>query len=286
MKLQTLFDKLLEKAEIPAEKRGAILEKSANLLSQELPEEATEIVAAIDNFLTEQSALANRKISEQVYNKKLRELNKALKTKLQNFGFESNEIEDIISAKNIEEAFEGFGKRLEDKLKKHYSLSESERIKQEEELRRQEREKAERLQNQILELERRYKNELERERALLRLQYLIAQTPKNDSLPNDKANKLIINEIQEMLKRDNAKLVEVNGHLRVVNAEDESLDVFDDKNVRVTIDDYIRRAIKEARLEPKEKPLGKASTYFQTDYSAAKPNSALNFLKSFVNNKK
>lgn len=283
MKLQAIFEKIVEKAELTPEQKAAFFDKALPLLNQEVPDEANAILSAIDQFHTEKSALANRKIVEKAYEKKLKELQKALKSKLSEFELSNEEIDSIVLS-NPEEAFASFGKKLEEKYRQRFSLSESERVKQEEELRRQEKERAERLQSQLLELDKRYKQEIERERANLRLQYLIAQTPKSDIMPADKANKIIMTEIEDMLKRDNAKIVEVGGTLRVVNAEDETLDVFDDRNVRVTIEDYIKRALKEVRLEPKEK----GATYKHSitiNQEPVRENSTTQFLKTFANNK-
>lgn len=286
MKAKILFDKILERIDITPEKKESYIEKLAPLLNFEVSDELEGLVTEIAKLQNEKSALANRQIAEQIFQKKKKEIDKAERTKLVEKGFSDTEINEIL-ALNLEERISKIAELIEHKAKQKFALSESERIKQEEELRRQEKERADRLQSQMLEIEKRYKTEMEKERAALRLQYLISSIPKNDTIPPAKANKLIQAEVEEMLKRDNAKLIEVNGTLKVVNAEDETLDVFDDRNVRMTIEDYINKAIKEVRLEPKNAPANTKQTIFLSSKENVQPQNTSNqlFIKQFVTQK-
>lgn len=283
MKSKLIIDKLLEKLDLDPTKRESFYERLLPLQSVELSDELNELVSAIEKLHNEKSALANRNISEQLINKKKKEIDKVTRSKLLERGFSENEIDAVLSL-NLEERAAKIAEITEEKLRQKFSLTESERIKQEEELRKQEKERADRLQSQIFEIEKRYKNDLEREKVKLKLQYLINSTPKNDSLPAHKANKLILGEIEEMLLRDNAKIVEANGQLKVVSAEDETLDVFDDRGVRITVESYINKALKETKLEPKESRSNIRSTIVFSE-TAPKNSSTNQFLQQFLHNK-
>ena len=260
MKAKILFDKILEKVDLEQDKKNQYYDRLQTVANVDLPDELEEILAKFETLHSEKSAVASRQIADKVFDKRKKDIDKAMGARLAEIGFTNSEIESVLTL-SMEERAHKIALITDDKAKSKYNITESERLKQEAELAKREKERADRLQQQMLESEKRLKNDYEKERINIRLQYFVNTVPKNDALPPDKANYLIMGEIQNMLAKDNAKIIEVAGQLKLVNADDESQDVYDQKNMRVTIEEYVKRAIRDARLEPKEvKPVPKTAT--------------------------
>lgn len=251
MKAKIIFDKILEKVDLEQEKKNQYYDKLQAAGNVDLPDDFEEILNKFETLHSEKSAIANRNIADKVFDKRKKDIDKATGARLSELGFSQSEIESILSLP-IEDRASKIASLTDDKAKSKYNISESERIKQESEAARREKERADRLQQQMLESEKRLKQDYEKERVNIRLQYYVNNLPKNDVIPSDKANILVINELQQMLARDNAKIIEVAGALKVVNADDEAQDVYDERNMRINLEEYVKRAIREVKLEPKE----------------------------------
>ena len=283
MKAKILFDKILEKIDLEPEKKGQYLEKLQIASNYDIPDEFEEILTKFETLHTERSAIANRGIAERVFEKRKKDIDKATTTRLTEMGFNTIEIDSVLALPFDERAAK-IAQIADEKARSKYNITESERLKQEAEMHKRERERADRLQQQMLDMEKRLKAELEDEKVRIRLQYYINSLPKSNVIPADKANTLIMTELQNMLARDNAKVIEVNGALRVVSADDETQDVFDERNIRISLEDYVKRAIREVRLEPKESQ--NASKTATVHLPAANGQNRVNaYLKSFASNK-
>jgi len=283
MKAKILFDKILEKIDLEPEKKGQYLEKLQLASNYDIPDEFEEILTKFETLHSERSAIANRSIAERVFEKRKKDIDKATTTRLTEMGFNTIEIDSVLALPFDERAAK-IAQIADEKARSKYNITESERLKQEAEMHKRERERADRLQQQMLDMEKRLKAELEDEKVRIRLQYYINSLPKSNVIPADKANVLIMTELQNMLARDNAKVIEVNGALRVVSADDETQDVFDERNIRISLEDYVKRAIREVRLEAKESQTqSKTAT---VHLPAANGQNRVNaYLKSFVSNK-
>jgi len=251
MKAKIIFDKILEKVDLEQEKKNQYYDKLQAAGNVDLPDDFEEILNKFETLHSEKSAIANRNIADKVFDKRKKDIDKATGARLSELGFSQSEIESILSLP-IEDRASKIASLTDDKAKSKYNISESERIKQESDAARREKERADRLQQQMLESEKRLKQDYEKERVNIRLQYYVNNLPKSDVIPSDKANILVINELQQMLARDNAKIIEVAGALKVVNADDEAQDVYDERNMRINLEEYVKRAIREVKLEPKE----------------------------------
>jgi nitrous oxide reductase len=282
MKARILFDKILEKIDIEPEKRNQYYDRLNSISNFDIPDDFEEVISKFETLHSERSALASRQIADKVFDKRKKDIDKAMSARLAEMDFSRNEIDEVLSLP-FEERASKIASITFEKAKSKYNITESERIKQETEAARRERERADRLQQQLLESEKRLKQDYEREKANIRLQYLINSFPKSDVLPPEKANSLIMNEIQGMLVRDNAKIMEIGGMLKVVSADDESQDVYDERNMRVSVEDYIKRAIRDSRLEPKEsKPIPKIATVTMNHGNGQKRVNS--FLQNFASN--
>lgn len=251
MKAKIIFDKILEKVDLEAEKKNQYFEKLQSLQNIDLPDEFEEVLNKFETLHSEKSAVANRNIADQVFEKRKKDIDKATGARLVEIGFNGPEVESVLLLPFEERAMR-IAQLMEEKAKNKYNITESERIKQETETARREKERADRLQQQMLDTEKRLKQDSEKQLTNIRLQYLINAVPKNDVIPPDKANVLIFSELQSMLARDNAKVIDVNGTLKIVNNDDESQDVYDERNMRITMEEYIKKAIREVKLEAKE----------------------------------
>jgi hypothetical protein len=282
MKAKILFDKILEKIDIEPEKRNQYYDRLNSISNFDIPDDFEDVISKFETLHSERSALASRQIADKVFDKRKKDIDKAISTRLAEMDFSRNEIDEVLSLP-FEERASKIASITFEKAKSKYNITESERIKQETEAARRERERADRLQQQLLESEKRLKQDYEREKANIRLQYLINSFPKSDVLPPEKANSLIMNEIQGMLARDNAKIMEIGGMLKVVSADDESQDVYDERNMRVSVEDYIKRAIRDSRLEPKEnKSVSKIATVTINNGNGQKRVNS--FLQNFASN--
>jgi len=282
MKAKILFDKILEKVDLDGEKKNFFYDKLQGVSHMEIPDEFDEILARFETLHSEKSAVANRNIADKVFEKRKKDIDKATSARLSELGFNSSEIESVLSLPFEERPYK-IAQLTDEKAKSKYNITESERIKQEIEAARREKERADRLQQQMIENEKRLKAESEAERVKIRLQYFVSSIPKSNVIPADKANTLVMTELQNMLIRDNAKIIEVNGNLRVVSAEDETQDIFDERNMRVNIEDYVKKAIREVRLEAKEtQQTNKISVQLP---GAAQSNRVSTYLKNFSTNK-
>lgn len=283
MKAKILFDKILEKVDLDAEKKNQYFEKLQGVSNVDIPDEVEEILTRFETLHSEKSAVANRNIADKVFDKRKKDIDKATSARLSELGFSSSEIDNIISLPFEDRPYK-IAQLTDDKAKSKYNITESERIKQEIEAAKREKERADRLQQQMIDSEKRLKSESESERIKIRLQYFVGSLPKSNVIPADKANTLIVTELQNMLARDNAKIIEVNGNLRLVSAEDETQDVFDERNMRVGFEDYVKRAIRDVRLEVKEtQPTNKTSSVQLP--GATQTNRVSSYLKNFSTNK-
>jgi hypothetical protein len=282
MKARILFDKILEKIDIEPEKRNQYYDRLNSISNFDIPDDFEEVISKFETLHSERSAVASRQIADKVFDKRKKDIDKAMSARLAEMDFSRNEIDEVLSLP-FEERASKIASITFEKAKSKYNITESERIKQESEAARRERERADRLQQQLIESEKRLKQDYEREKANIRLQYLINSFPKSDVLPPEKANSLIMNEIQGMLARDNAKIMEIGGMLKVVSADDESQDVYDERNMRVSVEDYIKRAIRDSRLEPKEnKSVSKIATVTMSNGNGQKRVNS--FLQNFASN--
>jgi hypothetical protein len=282
MKARILFDKILEKIDIEPEKRNQYYDRLNSISNFDIPDDFEDVISKFETLHSERSALASRQIADKVFDKRKKDIDKAMSARLAEMDFSRNEIDEVLSLP-LEDRAAKIAALTFEKAKSKYNITESERIKQETEAARRERERADRLQQQLLESEKRLKQDYEREKANIRLQYLINSFPKSDVLPPEKANSLIMNEIQGMLARDNAKIMEIGGMLKVVSADDESQDVYDERNMRVSVEDYIKRAIRDSRLEPKEnKSVSKIATVTINNGNGQKRVNS--FLQNFASN--
>lgn len=260
MKAKILFDKILEKVDLEQDQKNKFYDRLQTVGNVDLPDELEEILTKFETLHSEKSAVASRQIADKVFDKRKKDIDKAMGARLSEIGFTHSEIESVLTLP-IEDRASKIALLTDDKAKSKYNITESERLKQEAEMAKREKERADRLQQQMLESEKRLKSDYEKDRIGIRLQYFVNTIPKNDTLPPDKANYLIMGEIQNMLARDNAKIIEVAGQLKIVNADDEAQDVYDERNMRVTIEEYVKRAIKDSNLGPKDaQPVKKTAT--------------------------
>ena len=137
MKAKILFDKILEKVDLEQDKKNQYYDRLQTVANVDLPDELEEILAKFETLHSEKSAVASRQIADKVFDKRKKDIDKAMGARLSEIGFTNSEIESVLSL-SMEERAHKIALITDDKAKSKYNITESERLKQEAELAKRE----------------------------------------------------------------------------------------------------------------------------------------------------
>lgn len=222
MEANLFLKELFSKVEAPSEVLEAV-----NSVSGSLPDSVSEILPKV---LTVGSAKANKEVASFFENKINERLTKAQVQRLEAAGFTQDEIKAIRGAKPEDRVL--LVAELErEKNNKVLNSSVDERVKEYEARVREYEAKVANYQRMLLEKDSYYANKIEQVRMENDLNAVINSLPiRTDGIPKEAAVRLLKDELRTKLEMMGAQLQFINGHPKLVRADDASLDYYDDGN--------------------------------------------------------
>lgn len=257
MKGTDLKNYLIQKAAI--ENRSEIEEKLRVLDALDIPDEAGEVLMkGLDGLMSRDAVFANKDIAEKFNQRISGNIDRAHSSKLQGMGFSETEISEVM-ALSTEQRLERIAQIAADREKTKYSQTESDRIIAEQALAKREKERADRLLAQKIEAEKTFEQKMRAKEDEFHIKNLIRRFEINNNIPEDKARKLIMEELNIKLTAAGARLVASGDNIRLVQADDVSLDYYDERNNLVNAEGFIKGVIKSLNLlqenkQPKPMP--------------------------------
>lgn len=278
MKADILLNKLIDKIQIEgkSEYRDAVSQ-----IKFDLPDEFEKIVNGIDSLLDENAAKQHKAIGEHYNTKLVQNYTQAMVGDMKGFGFTESEIDDILKLPFEKRATAIAQQKIEMELKK-MQLTESERVRAAEEQARREKERADMLQARGMEELARLQRKFNEETNESLLKQLIARQQIDAKIPVDRANRLILQEVKQKLELAGAEIVDTGTSVRVVKKEDPTLDYYDERHNRVTIESIIDSCIKELNLAPAVRQGAEKKIIINSNKSV-NVNSTQNYLRNLAN---
>lgn len=246
MKGTDLKNYLIQKAAI--ENRSEIEEKLRVLDALDIPDDAGEVLMkGLDGLMSRDAVFANKDIAEKFNQRISGNIDRAHSSKLQGMGFSETEISEVM-ALSTEQRLERIAQIAADREKTKYSQTESDRIIAEQALAKREKERADRLLAQKIEAEKSFEQKMRAKEDEFHIKNLIRKFDINNNIPEDKARKLIMEELNIKLTAAGARLVASGDNIRLVQADDVSLDYYDERNNLVNAEGFIKGVIKSLNL--------------------------------------
>ena len=151
-------------------------------------------------------------------------------------------------ALSTEQRLERIAQITADRERTKYTQTESDRILAEQATAKREKERADRLLAQKIEAEKSFEQKLREKEDEFHIKSLIRKFEINNNIPADKAHKLIMEELNLKLTAAGARLIASGDNIRLVQADDVSLDYYDERNNLVNPEGFIKGVIKSLNL--------------------------------------
>lgn len=241
MKIATFLESLLSKAEVNNQE----LQSKLSALEFDVPD---ELQSAVDGLVSVNAAKSKADFAQHHINKHNHNVNQAHTAKLQALGLSDSEITDVM-ATSIEERVTKVANIIASKESAKYSGSKDEQVLALEKQISELKNRADSFQKASLNKDSEYSKKLEAQKAEIMLQRIVEGfSLRKDTIPHETALPLIISTVNNSLAHKGAKIIFIGDKPKVVNADDETLDFYDEKSNPIDARVFIERTIQGLNL--------------------------------------
>jgi archaellum component FlaC len=246
MKASLFLKQVLNKVGDKIENRSEI-DNELEKINFDLPDSFDRVIENFSSLMSETAAQSKPAVANAIISKYNDTITKAHLSKMQGMGFTESEIAEVVQVP-VEERLEKIASINTRKLKAEYSLSETERISSYEAKARAEKERADRIQAQLIEKEDLARKQVEQLKEEYELRNLVGSVELNNNLPIMEAHDLLMRKVQNRLAAVGAKIVSVRGTQKIVQSADEALDYYDERNNRINPVQFVEGVAQELNL--------------------------------------
>ena len=245
MKLSTFFDNLNNKIDDFDVSTDIINDIHTRFADQEIPDQYADVLTKI---ISRKEAMIDKEIADHHQKKVFSNLTKAQTNRLLAQNFSDDEI-SLINQLSVEERLDKILEIQKSKISSHFSQSETDKVKQYEELMQREKERADKFQQTIISKETEFQKREENIRnEYLLSSYLDSVKYRTDTVPRETAISIMKNELKSFLDVRNAKLIFVHNNPKIVMKDDETEEYYDENNKSIKLNNLIIRLAQSQNL--------------------------------------
>lgn len=247
MKLNTLLQEVINKV-ADQQSKQELFDGLRSLHDIDIPDHYERLVPELARLIPESDAPRKKDIADKVISSYRQDLDRSQYSQLVNMGLEESDIKEVM-ALNLEERTSKVADIIKSKLQKQFSMTESERNMEINSRLKAEKERADRYQQSLLEREKDFNDRLSRYSIDTELKAVILSHEFTDILPDERIRyRTAVQAVEDKINAVGGRLLLSNGQLKLVDADDETKDIWDSSNRVMTVQGLVEKTLSELNL--------------------------------------